>query len=124
MLRRYTFSILILFLGFYNHTYSQSNCNPTIVPDSSSYEGSAFFNYGTIAKSKSQKYQTAVALGQNFVGFTENNTNSTYLGFYGRYLLPPFALKVNATQGDLLDRIQITWTVDGLGPSPNEGFNI
>ena len=124
MLLRYTFSILILLLGLYNHTYSQSNCNPNIVQDSSSYEGTAFFNYGTIAKSKSQKYQTAVAIGQNFVGYADNSTFSTYLGFYGRYLLPPFALKVNATQGDLLDRIQLSWTVDGLGPSPNEGFNI
>ncbi|MBP6235401.1 MAG: T9SS type A sorting domain-containing protein [Saprospiraceae bacterium] len=119
---------IILFILFWGVAYTSftqnSNCNPVTAPDSSSYEGSAFFNYGTIAKSKSQKYQTAVAIGQNFVGFTENNINSTYIGFYGRYLLPPFALKVNATQGDLLDRIQITWTVDGLGPSPNEGFNI
>ena len=124
MLLRYTFSILILLLGLYNHSYSQNNCNPNIVQDSSSYEGTAFFNYGTIAKSKSQKYQTAVAIGQNFVGYTDNTSYNTYLGFYGRYLLPPFALKVNATQGDLLDRIQLSWTVDGLGPSPNEGFNI
>jgi Concanavalin A-like lectin/glucanases superfamily/Secretion system C-terminal sorting domain len=125
MIVRYTFFILLLLLGLHTHIYSQSNnCNSVSAPDSSSYEGTAFFNYGTIAKSKSQKYQTAVAIGQNFVGFTENNSNSTYLGFYGRYLLPPFPLKVNATQGDLLDRIQITWTVDGLGPSPNEGFNI
>ncbi|MBK9042959.1 MAG: hypothetical protein IPN97_07105 [Saprospiraceae bacterium] len=125
MIVRYTFFILLLLLGLHTDIFSQSNnCNPATAPDSSSYEGSAFFNYGTIAKSKSQKYQTAVAIGQNFVGFTENNSNSTFLGFYGRYLLPPFPLKVNATQGDLLDRIQITWTVDGLGPSPNEGFNI
>jgi hypothetical protein len=125
MIVRYTFFILILLLGLHTDIFSQSNnCNPATSLDSSSYEGSAFFNYGTIAKSKSQKYQTAVAIGQNFVNFTENNSNSTYLGFYGRYLLPPFPLKVNATQGDLLDRIQITWTVDGLGPSPNEGFNI
>jgi len=125
MLLRYNFFILIFLLGLHTDISSQSsNCNPASAPDSSSYQGSAFFNYGTIAKSKSQKYQTAVAIGQNFVGFTENKSNSTYIGFYGRYLLPPFALKVNATQGDLLDRIQLSWTVDGLGPSPNEGFNI
>ena len=125
MLLRYNFFILIFLLGLHTDIYSQSNyCNPVTAPDSSSYEGSAFFNYGTIAKSRSQRYQTAVAIGQNFVGFTESNSNSTYLGFYGRYLLPPFALQVNATQGDLLDRIQLSWTVDGLGPSPNEGFNI
>jgi hypothetical protein len=33
-------------------------------------------------------------------------------------------LKVTATQGDLLDRIQLSWVVDALGASPNEGFNI
>ncbi|MBK8887947.1 MAG: hypothetical protein IPN46_15965 [Saprospiraceae bacterium] len=62
--------------------------------------------------------------GQSFIGFIEGAKSNSTLGFYSRYLLPPFALKVNATQGDLLDRIQITWEVDALGPSPNEGFNI
>ena len=125
MLLRYTSFVLILWMAAIFPIFSQSTiCNPTTTVDTSSYEGTAYFNFGSVTKSRSQKYQTALSIGQNFVGYTENNTNSTYLGFYGRYLLPPFALKVNATEGDLLDRIQLNWTVDGLGPSPNEGFNI
>ncbi len=112
-------------MGLSSNTFSQNNCNPsTSIVDSSTYEGTAYFNYGSIARSKNQKYRHASVVGQTFVGFTENATYNTNLGFFSRYLLPPFALQVNATQGDLLDRIQLSWTVDGLGPSPNEGFNI
>lgn len=116
---------LIILMGFLTVAYSQNNCNPTTTTaDTSTYEGIAFFNYGSISKTKSQKYQTALALGQVFTGYADNTSYSTTVGFYGRYLLPPFALKVNATQGDLLDRIQLSWEIDALGPSPNEGFNI
>lgn len=115
---------LITMLGFLSIANAQNNCNPTVAVDSASYEGIAFFNYGSTSKTKSQKYQTAFALGQVFTGYVDNSSYSSTVGFYGRYLLPPFALKVNATQGDLLDRIQLSWEIDALGPSPNEGFNI
>jgi hypothetical protein len=118
--------MFILWTGLFSDIFSQpNNCNPsTTIVDSSTYEGTAYFNYGSIARSKNQKYRHASVVGQTFVGFTENATFNTNIGFFSRYLLPPFALQVNASQGDLLDRIQISWTVDGLGPSPNEGFNI
>ncbi|MBK8699030.1 MAG: T9SS type A sorting domain-containing protein [Saprospiraceae bacterium] len=118
--------IFILFMwGLSSASFSQSNnCNPITQVDTGGYEGIAFFNYGSTSKSKSQKYKTAMALGQSFIGYLDNSAYSSTLGFYGRYLLPPFALKVTATQGDLLDRIQLSWEIDALGPSPNEGFNI
>jgi hypothetical protein len=100
-----------------------NNCQPTTV-DSSAYEGTFFFNYGSGSKSFSQKYSTSIAFGQNLTGFIQSAKYNSTVGFYSRYLLPPFALKVTATQGDLLDRIQLVWEVDELGPSPNEGFNI
>ncbi len=126
MLIRYTSIILVLWMTTSHFIYSQSTiCNPsTTTADSFTYVGTAYFNYGSITKSRSQKYRSAAAVGQTFVGFTENAKYNSNLGFYSRYLLPPFALQVTATQGDLLDRIQLSWTVDGLGPSPNEGFNI
>ncbi len=103
---------------------AQSSCGPEVVVDSNGFSGTAFFNYGSQARSKSQSYRTSIAVGQTFVGYMEDlNYNST-VGFYSRFLLAPFALKVIATQGDLLDRIQVTWEIDALGPSPNEGFNI
>jgi hypothetical protein len=103
---------------------AQSTCGPEVVVDTNGFSGTAFFNYGSQARSKSQSYRTSIAVGQTFVGYMEDlNYNST-VGFYSRFLLAPFALKVVATQGDLLDRIQVTWEIDALGPSPNEGFNI
>lgn len=99
-------------------------CGPEPEIDTSGFTGTAFFNFGSTARAKSQNYRTAVAIGQTFVGYVDNVNYSATLGFYARYLLPPFALKVKATQGDLLDRIQIAWEIDALGPSPNDGFNI
>jgi len=31
---------------------------------------------------------------------------------------------VTATQGDLLDRIQVSWNLDPLSPAPEQGFKI
>ena len=116
--------IILLLWGITSSSISQSNCNQTTTTDSFTYEGTAYFNYGSIARSKSQKYRSSASVGQTFVGYTEGASYNTNVGFFSRYLLPPFALQVIATQGDLLDRIQLSWTVDGLGPSPSEGFNI
>ncbi|MDO8368287.1 MAG: LamG-like jellyroll fold domain-containing protein, partial [Saprospiraceae bacterium] len=99
-------------------------CGPEPEIDTSGFSGTTFFNYGSTARAKSQNYRTAAAVGQTFVGYVDNVTYNSTLGFYSRYLLAPFALKVKATQGDLLDRIQISWEIDALGPSPNDGFNI
>jgi hypothetical protein len=46
------------------------------------------------------------------------------LGLFGQILIPPFAPIVTATQGDLLDRIQISWVLNPLGPNPTQGFNL
>ncbi len=103
---------------------AQSTCGPEVVVDTNGFSGTAFFNYGSQARSKSQSYRTSVAVGQTFVGYMEDLNYNMTVGFYSRFLLAPFALKVDATQGDLLDRIQVAWEIDALGPSPNEGFNI
>jgi hypothetical protein len=99
-------------------------CGPDGVIDTSSFSGTAFFNYGSSARIKSQQYRSSVAVGQTFVGYLDGLMYNTTVGFYSRYLLAPFALSVSATQGDLLDRIQLTWEIDAVGPSPTEGFNI
>ncbi len=103
---------------------AQITCGPEAAVDTNGFIGTAFFNYGSQSRAKSQNYRTSVAVGQTFVGFTESLSDNSTVGFYSRFLLPPFALKVSATQGDLLDRIQVSWEIDALGPSPNDGFNI
>lgn len=119
----------ILFLVFFCNGYMRVSaqnevCNPTTEVDTGGYAGVAFFNYASTSKTKSQRYQTAFGLGQVFTGYVDNSSYNSTVGFYGRYLLPPFGLKVEATQGDLLDRIQLTWETDALGPLSTEGFNI
>ena len=103
---------------------AQTSCGPEVVVDTNGFSGTAFFNYGSQARSKSSSYRTSIAIGQTFIGYMEDQLNNTTVGFYSRFLLAPFELKVIATQGDLLDRIQVSWEIDALGPSPNEGFNI
>ncbi|MBL7796044.1 MAG: LamG domain-containing protein, partial [Saprospiraceae bacterium] len=103
---------------------AQVTCGPDAVVDTSGFTGTAFFNFGSKARLTSQKNKMALAVGQTFVGFLDGLEQTSTLGFYSRYLLPPFALALTATQGDLLDRIQLTWEIDALGPSPNDGFNI
>lgn len=116
---------LLIFCSGYILVSAQNDvCNPTTEVDTAGFEGVAFFNYGSTSKSKNQRYQTAFALGQVFTGYIDNSSNNSTVGFYGRYLLPPFGLKVEATQGDLLDRIQLSWEIDALGPLSTEGFNI
>ncbi len=103
---------------------AQVTCGPEAAIDTSGFSGTAFFNYGSKARLSSQKNKMALAVGQTFVGYLDGLEQTSSLGFYARYLLPPFALALTATQGDLLDRIQLTWEIDALGPSPNDGFNI
>ncbi len=123
---RYIPIVLIVLMTTSLPVFSQStNCNPVPTSvDSFTYVGTGYLTYGSIARSRSQKYRSSASVGQLLVGYTENTEYNSNLGFFSRYLLPPFALEVKATQGDLLDRIQISWEVDGLGPTPNEGFNI
>jgi hypothetical protein len=124
MLFRYILFIILLWMGISTSMYSQNTkCNSTSV-DTSQYTGTAFFNYGSTSRAKSQKYRIVAAIGQTLIGFHESAGYSSSYGFYARYLLPPFGLKVKATQGELLDRIQLSWEIDALGPSSNEGFNI
>lgn len=117
-----TLSILLCLL--FGNPLNAQTCGPEPVIDPDGFEGIAFFNYGSTSRSKSNSYKTAFAVGQTFTGFTEGLDTNTFLGFYARNLLPPFALKVKATQGDLLDRIQVSWEVDQLGPSPSKGFSV
>jgi hypothetical protein len=46
---------------------AQNNCGPEVVLDSNGFSGTAFFNYGSQARAKSQTYRTSVAIGQTFV---------------------------------------------------------
>jgi len=116
----YPIFLLVLFYLSLNQrlTAQTISCGPEPVVDTFGFEGSAFFNFGSTPRGTSQKYRSAFAVGQTFVGYMDGLMNNSTLGFYSRFLLAPFALKVTATQGDLLDRIQLSWEIDALGHHP------
>ena len=46
-------------------------CGPDGVIDTSSFSGTAFFNYGSSARLTNQNYRSASAVGQTFVGYID-----------------------------------------------------
>jgi len=85
------------------------------------------FNYGSLTNAKNTKSRTSMTIGQMVVGelfeATENGKEGAF-GFWAGFILPPQAPMVTATQGDLLDRIQVSWKNNVLGAAPNQGWRI
>lgn len=105
-------------------TVAQVNCSDgSVVPDDT-YTGQMFFNYGSISNGFSNKNRITLSVGEPLTGVFAGQQYNGMLGFFSRFLLPPLAPSVNASQGELLDRIQVTWTLDPLSPAPTGGFNI
>ncbi|MCC6412129.1 MAG: T9SS type A sorting domain-containing protein [Saprospiraceae bacterium] len=85
---------------------------------------SAFITYGSGIKMKSQTRRTKLTIGQTVVGSAFNATNEMNFGYWSGFLVAPFPPFVTATQGELLDRIQISWAPNPLGPLAVGGFKI
>ncbi len=83
-----------------------------------------FFNFGSVTNAGSIKNRTTASVGESFLGSNFNQQYTGLTGFYSRFLLPPLAPNVTASQGELLDRIQLSWSPEPLGAFPSEGFNI
>lgn len=86
-------------------------------------QGDVLFDYGSTTNAFNFTRRSDITIGQPVVGQSLSRTNIMEFGFWTRFFLPPIAPTVTATQGDLLDRIRVSWTVDPLSPSP-DGFNI
>ncbi|MEI6410891.1 MAG: LamG-like jellyroll fold domain-containing protein, partial [Bacteroidota bacterium] len=105
--------------------YSQAQdpfCNQS--PFGGIMPSSAFFNYGNSTKMKSSTRKMKLTIGQLAVGSARNNKNACNFGYWGQFLVPPRPPFVIASQGELLDRIQISWSPNPLGPYPVNGFKI
>jgi hypothetical protein len=120
--RLLVFSLLIL--GSQANSFGQSDpaCNPA--GTSSIRPGQVFFNYGSGIDVRNSSRRTDMVVGQMLVGPVTTPENDMAFGSFGQILIPPFAPIVTATQGDLLDRIQISWVLNPLGPNPTQGFNL
>ncbi len=84
----------------------------------------AIFNYGGVTNAFSFLNKTSYALGEPVVGGSVSSSYFSYTGFWSRYLIPPFAPAIKASQGDFLDRIQITWNENQTGPLSANGFKL
>lgn len=87
-------------------------------------QGDLFLNYGSTVDAYSIKNRSNYTLGQAAVGFGVSQSHNSQMGFWAQFLIPPLSPNVIASQGELLDRIQISWTVKPLGAQPTEGFKI
>ena len=103
---------------------AQVNCSDGAVVSGNTYTGQLFFNYGSITNAFSNKNRTTLSVGEPLTGVFAGQQYNGMLGFFSRFLLPPLAPLVSASQGELLDRIQVTWTLDPLSPAPTGGYNI
>jgi hypothetical protein len=88
------------------------------------YTGGIFFNYGSVSGAFNNKNRHSSSVGEPLIGIFYSKENVGGAGFWTRFIAPPSAPTVVATQGDLLDRIQLKWTPDPLSPSFDGGFNI
>ena len=120
-------SIIVLFwcISLFPLTLlSQVNCDDGSISTGVTYTGQVFFNYGAVNNAFSTKNRTTLTIGEPLTGIFAGQQYNGLLGFYGRFLLPPLPPTVVASQGELLDRIQVTWSLDPLSPDASGGFNV
>ncbi|MBL7794935.1 MAG: T9SS type A sorting domain-containing protein [Saprospiraceae bacterium] len=123
-IRLYTSVLLIgTFLSFSLTLTAQQDaaCAPV---DAQITQGEVFFNFGNATDAYSVQRRSSYSLGQTAIGITTSPANSSTMGFWSRFLVPPLAPFVIASQGELLDRIQLSWDINPLGALASEGFKI
>ena len=92
--------------------------------------GSVVINNGSAVRLKKSgiggKYTTNIITGLTVVGEvgTAAHDTSVYYGFWGQLIGAPVAPYVVATQGELKDRIQVSWALDPLSSAASGGFKI
>ncbi len=97
--------------------WSQSSPDCATASDGDYIVSRAFFNYGSVTRAYNTKHRVNATLGQPVVGAYFTSTEQGAYGFWSRYLLPPAAPLVRATEGDLEDRVQVSWLPDPLSPA-------
>jgi hypothetical protein len=96
------------------------DCNPLAnLPIS---KGEVNVNYGSATNAFNFRNRSSFTVGQPFIESSVGLEYNINTGFWTRFLLPPKAPLVAATQGEFPDRVQIQWNLDPLGADPSEGY--
>jgi len=118
------FAVLFFLLCAHLPLSAQNNPCKALVPGGGETAGTFFFNYGGGTNVRNLKYKQSFAIGMPLVGPSSSAAYFGSFGFWSRFVAPPGAPTVVATQGDLLDRIQVSWNLDPLSSAPENGFKI
>jgi len=117
------YAILLWCSGAVVPSFAQQVIDCAVV-DNQYVDGEIFFNYGSVIDAYSFQNRSSYSVGEASVGVGISQNFNSYTGFWSRLLIPPLAATVMATQGELLDRIQLSWQINVLGSFPTQGFNI
>ena len=102
--------------------FSQStDCLP---PSENDFSSEAYLNYGYTNNSYNSKYRVSGSVGQPIVESSLNTTNVLVSGSWSQFLVPPLPVTITASQGEFLDRIQVNWTPNPLGPLATLGYKL
>ncbi|MFN0014906.1 MAG: LamG domain-containing protein, partial [Saprospiraceae bacterium] len=125
LVRHITALLVLLGLGVGLHGQTQKQDGACFSSGTESVRPTAaFINYGSGTKMKNLSRRTKLTIGQMVVGLAQGTDSSSYYGYWTSFLVAPLPPLVTASQGELLDRIQLTWSNNPLGPFPNQGFKI
>ena len=99
-----------------------TSCNPAAnLPVATA---DVYFNYGATTNAFTFTNRTSLTIGQPLVGRNVNQSFNVQTGFWSRFLLPPQAPIVEASQGVFPDRIKVSWDFDPLSSDPLDGYII
>lgn len=96
-------------------------CLKIVAPNS--FSGEMLVTFGGEVAMVNPTTRVSATVGQPFVGDVTGANYSGTVGFWGRLLVPPAGPVVEATEGDLPDRVQIKWRPDPLSPA-STSYNI
>ncbi|TAK35821.1 MAG: hypothetical protein EPO28_14200 [Saprospiraceae bacterium] len=114
--------LFLLLTGSLRSQNTSPNC--ATVSDENFFTGEVFFNYGSMSNAFNSITRTSFTVGQPVIGTNFGQDFTGGFGFWTRFLLPPNAPAVIASEGDLEDRIQLDWKPDPLSPAASGGFNV
>ena len=118
------FPILLCCSVWFSPVFAQQQAIECTAVDEPITQGQVIIDYGAVTDAYSIRNRSSMSIGQTTIGNTVSQSHNSQLGFWTIFQIPPLRPIVSATQGELLDRIQVTWRVDPLSAPPTEGFKL